>query len=238
MIVAVMHFRRAGPPVAPAAPVLASLRDSGRVVELESDGVLRGVENATPEERNLIRDALERRKLPPGPDFPGEKSGVLLAPGNGAPAPFSLLAPLGTRVLSDRPVFVWQPYPGAAAYQVLVTSVSLDPLARSGRITATEWRAESPLPRGVVLLWQVRAWHGGEMVSAPAPPAPPARFEIAGAQVAARIEQLRAAPHPSHLLAAVICAREGLPDDAAKEIQALARENPDSLLVRSLSGGQ
>jgi hypothetical protein len=72
------------------------------------------------------------------------------------------------------------------------------------------------------------------MVSAPAPPAPPARFEIASAPVAARLEQLRAAPQPSHLLTAVLCAREGLREEAAKEIQILARENPDSEVARAL----
>jgi hypothetical protein len=85
-----------------------------------------------------------------------------------------------------------------------------------------------------MLFWQVRAWRGEEMVSAPAPPAPPARFEIAGEQVAARVEQLRSAPHASHLLAAALCASEGLKEEAAAEMQALERENPGSALVGSL----
>lgn len=139
-------------------------------------------------------------------------------------------------MLSDRPVFNWQVYPGAAHYQVLVTNENLDPLARSGMLTGTEWQPEKGLPRGVVLLWQVRAWHGSEMVSAPAPPAPPARFEIAAEPVAERIEQLRTLPRPSHLLAAVLCAQAGLRDEAAKELQALAQENPDSKVVGSLEG--
>jgi hypothetical protein len=137
-------------------------------------------------------------------------------------------------VLSDRPVFTWQPWPGASAYQVLVTGENLDPLARSGRIAATQWQPEAPLPRGITLLWQVRAWHNGEMVSVPAPPAPPARFEIASEQIAVRLEQLRTSPRPSHLLAAVFAAREGLREEAAMEMQTLARENPNSQLIRNL----
>jgi hypothetical protein len=36
--------------------------------------------------------------------------------------------------------------------------------------------------------------------------------------------------------AAVICAREGLREEAAKEIRILVRENPDSPLIGSLTG--
>ena len=129
---------------------------------------------------DLVREALRQGALPSGTGLAAEAPGVLLAPDAGAPAPFSLIGPIDTRVLSDRPIFTWHPHPGATAYQVLVTSESLDPLARSERITATQWQPAAALPRGVVLLWQVRAWLGGEMVSAPAPPAPPARFAIAG----------------------------------------------------------
>ncbi len=214
--------------------ILVSVKDNGQTIEVDANGTLRGLDGASPEERNLVRDALKQRALfRAGPALLAEAPGVLLSPTTKA-AVFTLLAPVNTRVLSDRPIFTWQGDPNAASYQVLVTGENLDPLARSGRITSTQWQPETPLPRGVVLLWQVRAWHGAEMVSAPAPPAPPARFEIAAAAVAARLEQLRASPQPSHLLAAVLCAREGLREEAAKEIQALALENPESPLPASL----
>jgi len=215
--------------------VLASLRDAGGTIQLDAGENLRGLDNASPEERGLVIDALKKQSLPAGPRVPVEGPGVLLAPDAAQPE-FSLTGPINTRVLSDRPLFTWKSYPGASAYQVVVTTETLDPLARSGRISDTQWTPETPLPRGVVLLWQVRAWKGGEMVSAPAPPAPPARFEIASAQIAARLQQLRASPQPSHLLAAILSAREGLRDEARRELQSLARENPDSPLPGKLFG--
>jgi anti-sigma factor RsiW len=239
LLIGVLVHYRAGHPSAPAPPaVLASVRDAGQTIELDANGALRGLEGASPEERNLVRDTLRQGALPSGTGLAAQAPGVLLAPDTGAPAPFSLIGPIDTRVLSDRPIFTWHPHPGATAYQVLVTSESLDPLARSERITATEWQPAAALPRGVVLLWQVRAWLGGEMVSAPAPPAPPARFAIAGEAIAARLAQLRKSPRPSHLLAAVLCAREGLRDEAAQEVQALVRENPGSPLIWKLAAGQ
>ena len=220
-----------------APPALARVRDGGGTIELDAQGGLHGLDAAPPEERNLVREALERASLPVGPALPAEAPGVLMGAGNAAPPPFAPLGPLNVRVLSDRPVFTWQPYAGAEHYQVLVTNENFDPLARSGMIAVTAWQPEKALPRGVRLLWQVRAWRGGEMVSAPAPPAPPARFEIAGEQIAAWIEQVRSAPQPSHLLAAVLCAQAGLREEAARELEALARENPDSKLVASLQSG-
>lgn len=236
LVAAVIHYWPVGRRSATPA-IVASLHDAGGTIELDANGTLRGLENTSPEERNLVRAALQRRSLPAGPNMPAVAPGVLLSPTAAPQPPFSPIGPMNTRVLPDRPVFTWQPYPGASYYEVLVTSEKLDPLARSGRITATQWQPETPLPRDTVLLWQVRAWHNGEMTSTPAPPAQPARFEIAGAQTAARLEQLRASPRPSHLLAAVLCAQEGLREEAAKEMQALARENPDSPLVGSLESG-
>jgi hypothetical protein len=233
LVGAVIHYwPLAGRPGTPA--IVASLRDADGLIELDANGTLRGLENASPAEQNLVRDSLRRRALPAGPSAWAGAPGVLLSlPSNAPQAPFAPIGPMNTRVLSDRPVFAWQPYPGASAYEVLVTNEKLEPLARSGRTTATQWQPETPLPRATVLLWQIRAWHNGEMVSTPAPPAQPARFEIAGTAVAARLDQLRAQPRPSHMLAAVLCAQEGLRDEAAKEIQALARENPASPLVGS-----
>ena len=233
LVAALVFYRPIRPSGPPQPAIVASLRDAGRMIELDARGALRGLDGASPEERNLVREVLAAGSLPAGPGLPAEAAGVLLGPDAGKP-PFSPVGPLNIRVLSDRPVFTWEAYPGAAHYQVLVTSETLDPLARSGLITGTEWQSETSLPRGVILLWQVRAWRGSEMVSAPAPPAPPARFEVAGEGIATRLEQLRTSARPSHLLAAVLCAREGMREEAAKEVQALAQENPDSKLVGSL----
>ena len=234
IVAALLRFRPVPRAASPAPQVLATLMDAGDRVELEADGSLRGIDGLSPEEAGLVRDALATRRLPAGPAFPAEKPGVLLAPGTVSPA-FSPTAPLNSRVLSDQPEFSWSRDPRAMVYQVVVTRENLDPVARSARITGTEWQPDRPLPRGVVLLWEVRAWHGGETISVPAPPAPPARFEIVSDSVASRLEQLRAPPRPCHLLAAILCAREGLREEAAKELRELLRENPNSQWVLTLS---
>ncbi len=238
LIAAAIRFSSPPSATAPSQAVLASLRDGGQSIELDSAGNLRGLADASPAQRDLVRDILRQKSLPSGPKMQPEAPGVLLAPGPAAKAAFLLIGPINTRVLSDHPLFSWSSAPGAIGYQVIVTSEALDPLARSARITSTMWQSDVQLPRGAPLLWQVRAWldakHGGEMISVPAPPAPAARFEIVNADVAAQLEQLRSAPNGSHLLAAALCARQGLRDEASRELQLLANENPGSPLVGSL----
>ncbi len=228
LLVAVAVYRR---PAAPP-PLLASLRDGGAVIGLNARGELRGLNAASPQEREWVRQTLGSSALPAVPGMDGEGRGVLRGAPAAAPSGFRVVAPLDTRVLEDRPRFGWEPEPGARQYQVVVTDQSLQVLARSQRVSGTEWQPPVALPRGVVLLWQVRALGGATEITTPAPPDPPARFEIASAEVAARILSLRAAPQPSHLLLAVICAHAGLREEAARELALLGRENPQAAWLR------
>jgi hypothetical protein len=65
-------------------------------------------------------------------------------------------------------------------------------------------------------------------------PLGPVQAVTESAETEYRIRQLRASRHPSHLLMAVIFARESLYPQAESELQILARENPGSALVQSL----
>jgi hypothetical protein len=79
----------------------------------------------------------------------------------------TLLAPLGTRVVSDRPAFSWQPFPGAHRYRVLVSYTDDNSVAEGEPVPAdaTTWTPSGDLPRGKVLAWEVHALDekGGEL---------------------------------------------------------------------------
>jgi hypothetical protein len=84
------------------------------------------------------------------------------------------------------------------------------------------------LARGRTYLWQVTALAGGRRITAPAPPAPEARFEVAGAEVLATVEARRAQAAASHLVAVIALVEAGLLDEAETEVAALAVDNPGS----------
>ena len=110
----------------------------------------------------------------------------------------------------------------------------LDKVAESPTLTTTEWRPALPLPRGVAYSWQVTASGDGYERTAPAPPAPEARFKVLEREQVAALARARRRVPRSHLLLGMQCAAAGLLDDAERELSALVSVDPDSRLAREL----
>jgi hypothetical protein len=159
--------------------------------------------------------------------------GVLLGAASEAKT-FEVAAPVGTVVLGDRPTFRWQAMGGAKQYVVAVFDENFEKVAGSAPVAGTEWQPEAPLPRGRMYIWQVSAQMGNRTVRAPQPPAPEARFEIAGADAAGALDTARRLHPGNHLLLAVLLAKAGALDDAARELDALGAT--DGAMAESLRG--
>jgi hypothetical protein len=175
-----------------------------------------------PAERQMLDLAIASNRFERAPvlDRLIAKKGTLLG-SKSETGTFDLLAPLGTTVLTDRPVLRWTPLNGASTYVVSIFDEHFNRVAESPAIGATDWRPASPLPRGQVLYWQVSANLGGRSIHAPAPPAPEARFEVVAQEVSDRIEAVRR-EHPGNpLLLAVLCANAGALDDAELVLQGM-----------------
>lgn len=134
---------------------------------------------------------------------------------------FALVGPMGTAVVADRPVFRWKPLSARATYVVSIVDEEFRPVLASPPVRGTEWQPDRPLPRGVVLDWQVTAHSGGTTVHAPTPPAPEARLEIVSAPDAEAIEAARRDYPGDHLRIAALCVKAGALDDAEAELNAL-----------------
>jgi hypothetical protein len=90
------------------------------------------------------------------------------------------------------------------------------------------------LPRGVTLSWQVTATTDQGAVQAPVPPAPEARFRVADTRTVASLDEARRVAGGSHLLLAIAYSGAGIVEAMNAELDALARENPDSPDVAAL----
>lgn len=147
---------------------------------------------------------------------------------------FALLRPAGTVTLSNRPTLHWQPLAGATSYRVNILDTDFNVVAESGPVTATSWSPPTGLKRGVVYLWQVSAEKGGVVISAPAAPAPEARFKILTASKAREVQRAVMLQDSSHLARGIIYAHTGLLDDAEREFRTALRRNQEPATARKL----
>jgi hypothetical protein len=136
-------------------------------------------------------------------------------------------------ISEDRPVFKWAPLKDATSYRVVVGDPNFQPIARSDQLlpNTTEWTPPTPLPRGVVYTWMVKATRSeteGSPVSSP-----PMKFKVLEAERLTELASLRKAS-PSRLALGVFYARAGMIAEAEQEFQILLRENPNSRLARKL----
>ena len=223
------------PAVTPVPPeAVVALADAGGVVTLDRQGRLSGLVALPPELERSIAGALASGRLPRPASQAALVGSEIRLMGEGGEAPaFGPLAPVATAVASPRPTFRWAPLPGADSYTVAVFDPSFDRVAASEATQATEWTPAAPLPAGAVYAWQVTARTDGGEVTAPAPPAPEARFAVLPEARAAALERA-VAGQPSRLARAVLYAREGVADEAERELAALAEANPSSEVASSL----
>lgn len=224
---------QAGPEQAAA---VAQLNDGGVRLTLDREGILSGAENLPPAYQRLLRETLAGRRIERSPQLRGlSRPGSSLmgseAQGGGE---FSVLDPVGSVLLADRPTFRWSALEGADGYVVEVYDEGFNLVAASPQLDARSWAASQALPRGKVYSWQVKALKDGQEVKSPRPPAPQAKFRVLDRAKADEILRAKRAHPSSHLTLALLYADAGLLKEAEQELRLLQRANPDSDLARGL----
>jgi hypothetical protein len=221
------------PPPESSEPELAvSINDGGETVGISKDGELVGYSSVSTSYRGAIKNALTSGRLgvPDLDDLKGT-SGALM--GNNEGPSFRVNGPVGKVVIDSSPAFSWQAVPGAEGYVVEVFDKDFKKVAESSRLKTTNWKGAA-LARGRTYVWQVTATRAGETLKAPQRPAPEARFRIVDTKTANELAALRRSNPRSHLLLGVAFANSGLIDDARRELQLAARENPRLDLPKKL----
>ena len=230
-------------PLAPeTAPLLAQLpllqlNDGGGQVTLDQQGKLSGLEALSPAHQHMVKDALTTQRLERSSALADlQRRGSSLMGADDQGHRFALQAPAGKVVLSDRPLFNWSRLAGATSYVVEIYDEQFTLVAQSEPLTQSQFTPPRRLARGRAYAWQVKAVKDGQTVTAPAPPAPQARFRIVAATQAEGIARARrdyaGAHHPSHLPLALLYVQAGLLDEAEAELRALRQANPQSEAVR------
>jgi hypothetical protein len=199
----------------PAAMRWRSLSDAGQAER----SALAGLEALPGEQQQRVRAALEAGVAQP-PKYMADLGGgsdVLMGEPSGES--FRLIEPLGTVTVSDRPTLRWEPLPGAEAYTVSLSDEVLRPVAESPSVSQTAWTPAQPLPRGRVYVWQVTAHRAERSVTAPAPPAPMARFRVLDEETARILDRLARERPNSHLLLGILYAQAGVRAEAENHLK-------------------
>lgn len=215
-------------------PALAiSLRDGGGTIGVSTDGTLVGVEGASPQLSQTLKNVLETGNLRVGEKVAIGNTGVMMS-GDREGVPFGLSGPVGKIVISQRPSFSWKPLAGAEGYSVKIFDENFTEVMSGDEVSGTSWTPTKPLPRGRNYLWQVAASKEGETVISPVRPAPEARFKIVDAADAESIETAEKKFPRSNLVRGIAYAKAGMLAEAEREFAALVRKNPDSALAQRL----
>lgn len=223
-------------PTQGGATVIAQLNDGAGQVVLDGDGKLSGVDRLPPAYQQMIKNALNSQRLEKSSLLAGlvRPDSLLRKGGDSRGARFSMVAPVGIVMLSNRPTFSWSPLDGAAGYVVEVYDDKLRQIIASPQLADTSWTASKSLKRGGIYTWQVTAIKGGEEIISPRPPAPPAKFRILNQSLANELVQARRVYGSSHLTMALVYTQSGLLDEAEREFLELQRANPNSTISRRL----
>lgn len=215
----------------PSAPLIASINDGEARITLDQLGNLEGLAALNPDQQQLVISALKSGKvtLARVPSGLIKRADTLL--GDSAEGKsFRLTSPVGKLELAQRPQFRWQALPGATSYRVTIFTTDYETVTQSSPLATTAWTPPRALTRNQIYLWQVIAIKDGQEIKAPVAPAPEARFKILDQATADKI----AAARDSNLVLGLLYAQAGLYDEAERELKKLAKENPQSNIVKQL----
>lgn len=216
----------------PETPALAL---SDGKLKVDSRGNIAGLEGVSATYQQIAKSAIESGQVKSSASIASltGRAGVLMG-GASEGVAFALVGPIGTAVSSTRPTFRWQSLQGANGYIVTVLDMGFNVINKSPLITSTSWTMSDPLERGQTYNWIVTAITAGKEVKSPVPPAPEARFKVLERERVDEVLKTKRDNPDSHLLSGLAYAQVGLLDDAEREFQVLARENPKSDIARRL----
>jgi hypothetical protein len=215
--------------------ITVKLKDGEGVVALDAKGELRGLEPLPEGYRQAVKKVLERERvwLPPVVAQLRGGSETTMSGNNDEPG-FSLLSPVGIVVETNRPTFQWKRLSDAIEYEVSVSDASGEVIKR-GKVPGIEWQPATPLARGQVYHWQVRAiTNDGREVKSPPVGQPDAKFSVLDRNQFDEIQRARKAYPGSHLVLGTIYAKAGLVNEARSEFRALVDANPESQISRRI----
>lgn len=143
-----------------------------------------------------------------------------------------ILYPTTVVIAEQRPRLRWAAAKTAEAYRIEIADEGFHQVAKSEDLPATmlAWTPTSPLKRGVVYTWTIRAVkQNGE----PSSVTSQGKFKVLSNDRNSTLNRLKSVSR-SHLALGLFYAREGMMAQAESEFAILVKGNPDSAIAKRL----
>jgi hypothetical protein len=221
-----------GPPQPPKGSVV-SVKDGANEIALDKAGNVTGVESLPAESRMAVKSALEGEKLD-RPDVLDDlaTAQVAVRGPNGVEEPMKIVYPRNAVIAEAQPKLRWAASRTAAAYRIEIADEGFHQVAKSQDLPASTltWTPTSPLKRGMVYTWTIRAVNQNGALSSVTSQG---KFKVLAEDGNSRLNRLKFTSQ-SHLALGLFYAREGMIAQAEREFGVLVKENPDSSVAKRL----
>lgn len=214
------------------AGTAVTLSDGGRRLSTDNRGVVEATGLIPAKYIGIVESALNSGRLVVPAALFGSVSPKRSASNDD---PLKLLGPVGEAVISNQPAFRWTPAADAQSYSIIVRDIVSDRQVESEQILNTEWTPVQPFESGHTYSWTVVVTlSDGKRVYVPGAGSPPVLFKVLSKAATAELERARVDSRGSHMLMAVLYARQGLLTEAEKELKALQSENRRASVITKL----
>jgi len=209
-----------------------SLKDGPNEIAIDEAGNVVGVSSLSAETRQAVKEALTEERLNRPSVLDEVASAEVSERGpSGTEERIRVIYPVRTVVGDTKPTLRWTPLKTAEAYRIEIADETFHQVAKSENLPATTgtWAPTTPLKRGGIYTWTIRALIKGGALS---PLTSQGKFKVLDEDRLRDLNQLKA--RHSHLVLGLFYAREGMIVEARREFGVLVRDNPRSRIANRL----
>jgi hypothetical protein len=211
---------------------LVALKDGANEIRIDQSGKIIGLPSLPAESRQAMKEALTGESIN-RPDVLDEliSTQVSERATAGNEERIILVYPAKSVIQENQPTLRWTASKTAEAYRIEIADDKFHQVAKSEDLPATSqnWTPSTPLKRGQIYTWTIRAVNKGGALSSLTSQA---KFKVLAADRIRELNQVKASQ--SHLALGLFYAREGMIAEAEAEFGILMKQNADSTLSRKL----
>ena len=210
-----------------------AVKDGPHEIAIDEAGNVVGASSLSAETRQAVKEALTEERLNRPSVLDQVASAEVSERGpSGTEERIRIIYPVRTVVGDTKPTLRWTPLKTAEAYRIEIADETFHQVAKSEDLPATTgtWATTTPLKRGGIYTWTIRAVNKEGDASAIVSQG---KFKVLSQDKVPELNQLKTNTQ-SHFALGVFYAREGMVGDAEHEFRILLKANPNSPVLKKL----